>query len=110
MRTCVNTSASAYKKGANRKSDKIKPTKAVQQRYLDVLLLKPVAGLGEAGEIVRCGYAMFENALQPQRKARQAGTKDIRLAKEAAAARKEAAAPPAIAVHDGVFSATALAA
>ena len=44
--------------------------KAVPNRKLDVLLLKSVDGLGEAGQLVSVSIPMFENALRPSRKAK----------------------------------------
>ena len=44
--------------------------KAVANRKLEVLLLKSVDGLGEAGQLVSVSIPMFENALRPSKKAK----------------------------------------
>lgn len=95
----------AMRKHARRRTEQVDPVTGVpiksgsskaRKPKIDVVLLKPVDGLGEAGDIVTVTQAMFENGLHRTGKARLPRAADIQVrhgASDEAAAGAGADAP-----------------
>ena len=108
-------STNAKKKNGRRKTNKVnefgfkyKTRFKTQTSKIDVLLLKPVSGLGEAGAAVSVSIPQWENSLRRSGAARllRAGDPSVESSvQQQHLARTPISARPDLVVYDGVYSA-----